>query len=43
MLRRRRSYSAELKARVVLEALREEPTMAELVVRYDVHPILIAT
>ena len=42
MLRKRRSYPAELKTKVALEALREEATMAELAARYDVHPNLIA-
>ena len=37
-----RRYPAELKAKVALEALREEATMAALVARYDVHPNLIA-
>ena len=39
MPRKRRSYPAELKAKVALEALREEATMAELAARYDVHPM----
>ena len=34
MPRKRRSYPAELKAKVALEALREEATMAELAARY---------
>ena len=42
MPQKRRSYPAELKAKVALEALREEATMAELAARYDVHPNLIA-
>ena len=42
MPRKRRSYPAELKVKVALEALREEATMAELAARYDVHPNLIA-
>ncbi len=42
MPRKRRSYPAELKAKVALEALRDEATMAELAARYDVHPNLIA-
>ena len=42
MPRKRRSYPAELKAKVAVEALREEATMAELAGRYDVHPNLIA-
>ena len=42
MPRKRRSYPAELKAKIALEALREEATMAELAARYDVHPNLIA-
>ena len=42
MPRKRRSYPAELKAKVALEALREEAPMAELAARYGVHPNLIA-
>ena len=41
MPRKRRSYPAELKAKVALEALREEATMTELAARYGVHPNLI--
>ena len=41
MPRKRRSYPAELKAKVALEALREEATLAELAARYDVHPNLL--
>jgi transposase len=42
MTRKRRIIPAELKAKVALEALREESTMSELAARYDVHPNLIA-
>lgn len=42
MPRKRRNYPAELKARVALEALREEATMNKLAAHYDVHPNLIA-
>ena len=41
MPRKRRNYPAELKARVALEAVREEATIAELAARYDVPPNLI--
>ena len=41
MSRKRRSYPAELKAKVAVEALREEAPMAELAARYGVHPHLI--
>ena len=41
MPRKRRRYPAELKAKVAVEALREEATMAELAARYGVHPHLI--
>jgi transposase len=42
MARKRKQYPPELKAKVALEALREEATMTELAARYDVHPNLIA-
>ncbi len=42
MPRKRRKYPPELKAKVALEALREESTMTEVAARYDVHPNLIA-
>jgi len=37
----RKSYSKDFKAKVALEALREEQTLAELAKTYDIHPNLI--
>ena len=39
---KRRQFSSEFKAKVALEALRGELTMAELAKKYDVHPNMIA-
>ena len=39
---KRKKYAAEMKAKVALQALRGEQTMAQLSSRYKVHPNLIA-
>jgi len=39
---KRRQYDGVFKARVVLEALREHKTIAELASHYKVHPTVIA-
>lgn len=38
----RRQFSAQFKARVAREALKEQKTIAELAAEYDVHPNQIA-
>jgi len=38
---KRKSYSAELKARVALEAIRGQKTVNEIASEYDVHPNLV--
>jgi transposase len=42
MTRKRRNFSSEFKAKVALEALREEMSMVEISKRYDVHPNMIS-
>ena len=37
-MKRRRRFSAEFKARVAWEALKEQKTIAELAAEYEVHP-----
>ncbi len=40
-MRKRRNFSAEFKARVALEALVGDRTLAELAAKHDVHPNMI--
>ena len=41
MSKSRRTIGAALKAKIALEALREQATVAELATRYEVHPTQI--
>jgi transposase len=42
-MKTRKNHSPEFKARVTLEAIRKEITLAELSKKYDVHPTQIGT
>ena len=39
----RKKFSAEFKAKVAIEALKEQKTVAEMAVQYDIHPTQIQT
>ena len=41
MATQRKQYSPEFKARVALEALKEQETLAELGSRFGVHPVVV--
>jgi transposase len=41
MSNKRKQYSPQLKAKVALEAIRGEKTVAELASQYEVHPTMI--
>jgi len=43
MRRKRKQYSPEFKAKVALEAIKNEETIAQLAARYEVHPTVIHT
>lgn len=38
----RRKFSAEFKAKVALEAVKNQQTLAELAVKFDVNPVMIS-
>jgi transposase len=40
-MKKRKQYSAAFKAKVVLETLKEEKTVAELASQYEIHPTMI--
>jgi len=41
MIKKRKQYSPEFKAKVALAALRNEESVAELTVKFEVHPTMI--
>ena len=43
MKRNRRKFSASFKAKVALDAIKEQMTLQELASKYEVHPTQIAT
>lgn len=42
MRKKRRNFSPEFKAKVVLEALKEQQTMSELAAKYELYPVQIS-
>ena len=41
-MKKRRRHSAEIKTKAVLEAIKEDSTIAEVASKYDVHPKLLS-
>ena len=41
MSKKRKQYSAQLKAKVALEAIRGEKTVAEIAAQYEIYPTMI--
>ena len=42
MIRSRRKFTAEFKARVILEAIKEHKSLSELAEQFELHPNLIS-
>jgi len=42
MSKKRRSYSPQFKAKVALAALKNDEPIAELAVRFEIHPTMIS-
>jgi len=40
-MKKRRNYSPELKARVAIEAIKEEKTISQIASEFNVHPVLV--
>ncbi len=38
----RRKFSADFKAKVALEAVKNQQTLAELAIKFDVNPVMIS-
>lgn len=43
MIKKRKQYNPEFKAKVALAALRNEASIAELAVKFEVHPTMIGS
>lgn len=43
MIKKRKQYSPEFKAKVAVAAVRNEASIAELAAKYEVHPTMIGT
>lgn len=41
-MRKRKQYSAAFKARVALEVLKEEKTVAQIASEYEIHPTMVS-
>ena len=41
-MKKRNQYSAEFKAKVVLEVLQEEATVNEIAAKHGIHPVMVS-